>query len=128
MSQFQSTEELASSIATGIGNAASSIKSVGEVTMDASSKYPGNTTAGERIPKEAESASSISVVLSDFVSLIQSTAAEFVAMDNQIAYEIQENTSVLPATSAVPATDSGSYAGGDEIAFEPNASLFSEAE
>ena len=124
MPQFQSTEELASSIATGIGNAASSIKSVGEVTMDASS----NTTAGERIPKEAESASSISVVLSDFVSLIQSTAAEFVAMDNQIASEIQENTSVLPATSAVPATDSGSYAGGDEIAFEPNVALFSEAE
>ena len=128
MPQFQSTEELASSIATGIGNAASSIKSVGEVTMDASSKYPGNTTAGERIPKEAESASSISVVLSDFVSLIQSTAAEFVAMDNQIASEIQENTSVLPATSAVPATDSGSYEGGDEIAFEPNVALFSEAE
>ena len=37
MPQFQSTEELASSIATGIGNAASSIKSVGKVTMDASS-------------------------------------------------------------------------------------------
>ena len=128
MPQFQSTEELASSIATGIGNAASSNKAVGEGSQDASSKYPGNTTAGERIHKEAESASSISVVVSDFVSLIQSTAAEFVAMDNQIASEIQENTSVLPATSAVPATDSGSYAGGDEIAFEPNVALFSEAE
>lgn len=128
MSQFQSTEELASSIATGIGNAASSIKSVGKVTMDASSEYPGNTTASERIPKETKSASSISVVLSDFVSLIQSTAAEFVAMDNQIASEIRENTSVLPATSAVPSTDSGAYAGGDETTFEPNAALFSEAE
>ena len=55
-------------------------------------------------------------------------AAEFVAMDNQIASEIQENTSVLPATSAVPATDSGSYASGDETTFEPNEALFSEAE
>ena len=94
MPQFQSTEELASSIATGIGNAASSIKSVGKVTMDASSEYPGNTTASERIPKETKFASSISVVLSDFVSLIQSTAAEFVAMDNQIASEIREGASV----------------------------------
>ena len=96
--------------------------------MDASSEYPGNTTASERIPKETKFASSISVVLSDFVSLIQSTAAEFVAMDNQIASEIRENTSVLPATSAVPSTDSGAHAGGDETTFEPNAALFSEAE
>ena len=85
--------------------------------MDASSEYPGNSTAGEKIPKEAEYASSISGVLNSFVNLIQSTAAEFVAMDNHIASNIDANTSGLPKTSAVPEGDSG---------FVPNTSYFSE--
>ncbi|ALD71421.1 TIGR04197 family type VII secretion effector [Streptococcus gordonii] len=117
MAPIQSREEIASSIATGIGNAANSITSGGTVTMDASSEYPGNSTAGEKIPKEAEYASSISGVLNNFVNLIQSTAAEFVAMDNHIASNIDANTSGLPKTSAVPEGDSG---------FVPNTSYFSE--
>ena len=117
MAPIQSKDEVASSIATGIGNAANSITSGGTVTMDASSEYPGNSTAGEKIPKEAEYASSISGVLNSFVNLIQSTAAEFVAMDNHIASNIDANTSGLPKTSAVPEGDSG---------FVPNTSYFSE--
>ena len=102
MTPIQSREEVASSIASGIASASGSITSAGTVTLDGSSEYPGNSTAGEKIPKEAEYASSISGVLNSFVNLIQSTAAEFVAMDNHIASNIDANTSGLPKTSAVP--------------------------
>ena len=85
MAPIQSKEEVASTIATDIASAAGSITSAGNVTLDGSSEYPGNSTAAEKIPKEAEYASSISGVLNSFVNLIQSTAAEFVAMDNHIA-------------------------------------------
>ena len=117
MVSVQSKEEVASSIATGIGNAANSIVSGGTVTMDSSSEYPGNSTAGEKIPKEAEYASSISNVLNNFVNLIQSTAAEFVAMDNHIATNIDGNTSGLSTTRSVSGGDSD---------FVPNTSYFSE--
>ena len=102
MAPIQSKEEVASSIATGIGNAANSITSGGTVTMDGSSEYPGNSTAAEKIPEEDSYAESISGVLNDFVGLIHGIAAEFVAMDNHIASNIDANTSGLPKTSAVP--------------------------
>ena len=61
-----------------------------------------SSTAAEKIPEEASYAESISGVLNDFVGLIHGIAAEFVAMDNHIASNIDANTSGLPKTSAVP--------------------------
>lgn len=71
------------------------------------------------LAKEAEYASSIAEVLNGFVSRIQSTAAEFVAVDSQLAANIDTNTSALPQTSAVPK---------DNTTFVPNSSYFSEEE
>ena len=119
MSPIQSKEEVASSIASGIASSSSSIISGNKVDLDQSSEYPGNSTAAEKIPKEAEYASSIAEVLNGFVSRIQSTAAEFVAVDSQLAADIDTNTSVLPQTSAVPKNNT---------TFVPNSSYFSEEE
>ena len=58
-------------------------------------------------------------VLNGFVSRIQSTAAEFVAVDSQLAANIETNTSALPQTSAVPKNNT---------TFVPNRSYFSEEE
>lgn len=70
MTPIQSREEVASSIASGIASAAGSITSADTVTLDGSSEYPGNSTAAEKIPEEANYAASISGVLNDFVELI----------------------------------------------------------
>ena len=119
MPLIQSKEEVASSIASGIASSSSSIISGNKVVLDQSSEYPGNSTAAEKIPKEAEYASSIAEVLNGFVSRIQSTAAEFVAVDSQLAADIDTNTSALPQTSAIPK---------DNATFVPNTSYFSEEE
>ena len=119
MTPIQSREEVASSIATDIAGAAAEITAPAPVTLDGSSEYPGNSTAAEKIPKEAEYASSIAEVLNGFVSRIQSTAAEFVAVDSQLAADRDTNTSVLPQTSAVPKNNT---------TFVPNTSYFSEEE
>ena len=108
MPLIQSKEEVASSIASGIASSSSSIISGNKVVLDQSSEYPGNSTAAEKIPKE---------VLNGFVSRIQSTAAEFVAVDSQLAANIDTNTSALPQTSAVPKNNT---------TFVPNRSYFSE--
>ncbi len=50
--------------------------------------------------EEANHAASGSGVLNDFVELIHGVAAEFVAMDSNIASNIDANTSNLPETSA----------------------------
>ena len=117
MAPIQSKEEVASTIATDIASAAGSITSAGNVTLDGSSEYPGNSTAAEKIPEEASYAESVSGVLNDFVGLIHGIAAEFVAMDNHIASNIDANTSGLPKTSAVPEGDSS---------FVPNSGYFAE--
>ena len=58
MTPIQSREEVASSIASGIASAAGSITSADTVTLDGSSEYPGNSTAAEKIPEEANYAAS----------------------------------------------------------------------
>ena len=116
MTPIQSREEVASSIAS-IARAAGSITSADTVTLDGSSEYPGNSTAAEKIPEEANYAASISGVLNDFVELIHGVAAEFVAMDSNIASNIDANTSNLPETSAAP---------GESGEFVPNSGYFAE--
>ena len=96
MTPIQSREEVASSIASGIASAAGSITSADTVTLDAAS---------------------ISGVLNDFVELIHGVAAEFVAMDSNIASNIDANTSNLPETSAAP---------GESGEFVPNSGYFAE--
>lgn len=117
MTPIQSREEVASSIASGIARAAGSITSADTVTLDGSSEYPGNSTAAQKIPEEANYAESISGVLNDFVGLIHGVAAEFVAMDSNIASNINANTSNLPETSAAP---------GESGEFVPNSGYFAE--
>lgn len=117
MTPIQSREDVASTIASGIGSAAGSITSAGTVTLDGSSEYPGNSTAAQKIPEEANYAVSISGVLNDFVELIHGVAAEFVAMDSNIASNIDANTSNLPETSAAP---------GESGEFVPNSGYFAE--
>jgi hypothetical protein len=56
-------------------------------------------------------------VLNDFVELIHGVAAEFVAMDSNIASNIDANTSNLPETSAAP---------GESGEFVPNSGYFAE--
>ena len=116
MTPIQSREEVASTIATDIAGAAE-ITAPAPVTLDGSSEYPGNSTAAEKIPEEANYAASISGVLNDFVELIHGVAAEFVAMDSNIASNIDANTSNLPETSAAP---------GESGEFVPNSGYFAE--
>ena len=99
MTPIQSREEVASSIATDIAGAAAEITAPAPVTLDGSSEYPGNSTAAEKIPEEANYAASISGVLNDFVELIHA------------------NTSNLPETSAAP---------GESGEFVPNSGYFAE--
>lgn len=117
MTPIQSREDVASTIASGIARAAGSITSADTVTLDGSSEYPGNSTAAQKIPEEANYAESISGVLNDFVGLIHGVAAEFVAMDSNIASNINANTSNLPETSAAP---------GESGEFVPNSGYFAE--
>ena len=53
MTPIQSREEVASTIATDIAGAAAEITAPAPVTLDGSSEYPGNSTAAEKIPEEA---------------------------------------------------------------------------
>lgn len=91
MSQIISSTESAQSIASGIVMASSAISACGQASSDSVSSYPGNDLAKEYMAKEVGQSETISNILEQFVHLIQTTATEFVGVDQTLAQEIQKN-------------------------------------
>ena len=109
MTPIQSREEVASSIASGIASAAGSITAPGPVTLDGSSEYQEIVQLQKKFQRKPTMQPQLSGVLNDFVELIHGVAAEFVAMDSNIASNIDANTSNLPETSAAPGESGSLY-------------------
>ena len=96
---IQSNAEVASQCATQIASGAIEISSVTRGTKDSSSEYTGNTDASTYIDKEASYSSPIAEQITQLVSLVQSVASEFEAVDAKLSAEIQSTSVASVSTS-----------------------------
>ncbi|MFU2181719.1 TIGR04197 family type VII secretion effector [Streptococcus pluranimalium] len=90
---IESNSATAGDIATGITHSAAGILAVETARKDGTSSYHGNTDAHSHIGYEQDYSSQASGKLNDFVTLVQSMAAEFEAVDASISQSISGTTS-----------------------------------
>lgn len=79
--RIESNTETAREVASKIANTAEGIIGVSRPTKDSTSSYHGNNDAKSHIGYEADYNSQAAAKLQEFVSLVQSMAAEFEATD-----------------------------------------------
>ncbi|HEL1585874.1 TIGR04197 family type VII secretion effector [Streptococcus suis] len=101
---IQSNSQIASQVATGIATSASNISGIGMATKDGVSSYNGNNDASTHISREKDYSTQVSHKLVEFVSLVQSMAAEFEAVDQSISRSLDQ---LVPSGGG-----QGAYSGG----------------
>lgn len=99
---IESNTALASSIASGIANGASSISGVSAAKPDGNSSYYGNNDAALHIGREASYSDQVAAKFSEFVGLVQSIASEFEAVDQELGSSMFQNVIASSTSPQLP--------------------------